>query len=186
MNSIAFETDRLILRQWDATDRSPFAALNSDPAVMEHFPALLDRSASYAMAGRFESAIAERGWGFWAVETKEASQFIGFVGLNIPAAELPFSPCVEIGWRLASLFWGMGFATEAASAALRIGFDVLELPEIVSFTALSNIRSQAVMERLGMKRSPVTFQHPGVPPENPLQEHCLYRLSCDQWKAKIS
>ena len=186
MNSIAFETDRLKLRQWVATDRQPFAALNADPVVMEHFPAVLDRSASDAMAERCESIIAERGWGFWAVETKETGQFIGFVGLNIPTAELPFSPCVEIGWRLASLFWGKGFATEAASAALRIGFEVIRLPEIVSFTALSNIRSQAVMERLGMQRSPETFDHPNVPPASSLREHCLYRLSSDQWKAKTS
>lgn len=169
-------TERLRLRQWNDADYAPFAALNADPRVMEFFPAPLTRSESDAMAERCRSLIEERGWGFWAAESKATHQFIGFVGLHIPSAELPFSPCVEVGWRLAFEYWGRGLATEAARAALKFGFEGLGLPEIVSFTAIGNARSRAVMERLGMRESG-TFEHPQVPAGNALRPHCLYRLS---------
>lgn len=178
---IAFDTERLRLRQWRVADLAPFAALNADPRVMAFFPATLDRKASDAMADRCQSLIAERGWGFWAVERKESAQFIGFVGLHIPVPELPFSPCVEIGWRLACEYWGKGFASEAAQEALRVGFKLLDLPEIVSFTATGNVRSRAVMARLGMREASDTFEHPLIPPGHPLRRHCLYRLSREQW-----
>jgi RimJ/RimL family protein N-acetyltransferase len=166
----------MLLRQWKSEDRDPFAQLNADPRVMEYFPSPLSRKGSDAMADRCEALIRERGWGFWAVELKGNGEFIGFVGLHIPTADLPFSPCVEIGWRLAYNHWRQGLASEAARQAIRIGFDLLKLPEIVSFTAVGNHRSRAVMERLGMQPSG-TFNHPQVPPENLLQLHCLYRLS---------
>lgn len=178
---IEFETSRLRLRQWRQADREPFAAMNADPKVMKFFPSLLDRAASDAMADRCQSQITERGWGLWAVEKRDTSQFMGFVGLHIPIAELPFSPCVEIGWRLASRYWGRGFATEAARGALHVGFELVGLTEIVSFTAVCNFRSRAVMERLGMRKSG-SFEHPRVPVESQLCEHCLYRLSCEQWR----
>ena len=168
-------TARLRLRQWRSSDRSPFAELNADPRVMEFFPSLLTREQSDGMADRCEATLEERGWGFWAVELKTDSTFIGFVGLNTPAARLPFSPCTEIGWRLAFDYWGCGFATEAAREALRVGFEDLGLEEIVSFTVVANRRSRAVMERLGMKESG-TFQHPSLPVDSSLSEHCLYRL----------
>lgn len=177
---IEFETERLRLRQWRAADREPFATLNADPAVMEYFPAVLDRAASDALATRAETAISENGWGFWAVESQSSSEFIGFVGLAAPA-DLPFSPCVEIGWRIAREHWGVGLATEAARGALRVGFESLALPEIVSFTAVRNRRSRAVMEKLGMREAGETFEHPDVPEGNVLREHCLYRLSREQW-----
>ncbi len=179
---IEFNTDRLRLRQWRGADREPFAALNADPKVMEFFPAPLDRAASDAMADRCQALIAERGWGFWAVELKHTNEFIGFVGLHIPSAELPFSPCVEVGWRLALRYWGKGFATEAARGSLRVGFELLGLPEIVSFAAVHNVKSRAVMERLGMREAVSTFEHPGVPADSPLRQHCLYRLSREQWR----
>ncbi|WP_020563613.1 GNAT family N-acetyltransferase [Methylosarcina fibrata] len=182
---IEFETERLRLRQWKPTDREPFAMLNADSRVMEFFPSPLTRTESDAMADRCQSLISERGWGFWVAETKEASQFIGFVGLHIPVAELPFSPCIEIGWRLAFQYWGKGFATEAAKGALHVGFELLGLTEIVSFTTVQNIRSRAVMERLGM-RATSTFEHPSVPIGSPLREHCLYQLSREQWGAYIA
>lgn len=178
---IEFDTGRLRLRQWCAADRKPFAALNADPQVMTFFPAPLDRLESDAMADRCQSLIAERGWGFWAAETKDTCEFIGFVGLHIPASDLPFSPCVEIGWRLAFRYWGKGFATEAAHGVLRVGFGLLELPEIVSFTSVRNLRSRAVMRRIGMRQAAETFAHPGVPAGSPLRRHCLYRLSRAQW-----
>ncbi len=177
---IEFDTERLRLRQWCAADRKPFAALNADPRVMEFYPTPLDRAASDSMAERCQSLIAERGWGFWVVETNDAREFIGFVGLHTPAPELPFSPCVEVGWRLAHQHWGKGYATEAARGALRVGFKLLGLPEIVSFTAVCNLRSRAVMEKLHMRKATDTFEHPNVPVGSRLREHCLYRLSREQ------
>lgn len=158
---IEIETKRLFLRQWKPADHAPFALLNSDPRVMEFFPAPLTRAESDAMAHRCESLIHERGWGFWAAELKDSREFIGFVGLHIPSAQLPFSPCVEIGWRLAFQYWHRGLATEAAQGALRIGFGSLGFQEIVSFTAVGNRRSRAVMEKLSMRESG-TFTHPHI------------------------
>lgn len=180
---IEFETERLRLRQWTAADREPFAVLNADPRVMRFFPATIDRAASDAMADRYESLIAGRGWGFWAAEIKKEGRFIGFVGLHVPVPELPFSPCVEIGWRLAFQFWGKGLASEAARGCLKIGFEQLDLPEIVSFTTIGNLRSRAVMERIGMHETGDTFEHPKIPAGHPLRPHCLYRLSREQWMA---
>lgn len=174
------ETERLRLRQWQAADRVPFAALNADARVMEFFPSPLTRDESDALAARCQSLIEVRGWGLWAVETKESQAFIGFVGLHTPAAELPFSPCVEVGWRLACPYWGRGFASEAAREAVRVGFERLGLREIVAFTALGNLRSRAVMERIGMRLSG-TFEHPHVAAETGLRQHCLYRLSYNDY-----
>lgn len=171
-------TTRLLLRQWRRSDRAPFAELNGDPKVMESFPSVLTRQESDAMADRCEACIAERGWGFWAVELRTSGSFIGFVGLNVPSAELPFAPCTEVGWRLARSHWGHGYATEAARAALRVGFGALGLEEIVSFTTSSNHQSRSVMKRLGMKEAGV-FEHPAVPVGNPLREHCLYCVHSD-------
>jgi len=178
---IEFNTDRLRLRQWRSSDRKPFAELNADPRVMEFFPSTLSPEASHAAVDRWQSQIAERGWGLWAVEIRETNEFIGFVGLQVPQAPLPFAPCVEVGWRLAHAYWGQGYATEAASAVLRVGFEQLRLEEIVSFTAVINRRSRAVMERLGMREDSTTFLHPNVPEGSPLREHCLYRLSREEW-----
>jgi RimJ/RimL family protein N-acetyltransferase len=176
---IEFETERLHLRQWKSADREPFAALNSDPRVMEFFPCPLNRAESDRMAERCESLIKERGWGLWAAESKANHDFIGFIGLHIPSQELPFSPCVEVGWRLAFQYWGKGLASEGAKAALRIGFELLNLPDIVSFTAARNRRSRAVMARIGMSESG-TFEHPHVPNGSVLRLHCLYRLLRDR------
>ncbi len=182
---IEFETERLRLRQWIESDRAPFARLNTDPRVMEFFPSILDRAASNAMIDRIQTKIAERGWGLWAVELKQDRKFIGYVGLQILTANLPFAPGVEIGWRLACEYWGKGYAAEAAISALKIGFDRLALPEIVSFTTIDNHRSSAVMERLGMTREAETFEHPNLPIGHPLREHCLYRLSKGKWSSDL-
>jgi RimJ/RimL family protein N-acetyltransferase len=180
---IEFETDRLRLRQWIESDREPFASLSADPRVMEFFPNLLDRAASDAIVARLQAKIAERDWGWWAVASKANAQFIGCVGLNMPSIELPFSPCIEVGWRLAYEYWGKGYATEAAKGALAVGFERLNLPEIVSFTAIPNHRSRAVMERLGMEPETETFAHPSIPIGHPLCEHYLYRLSREKWRS---
>jgi RimJ/RimL family protein N-acetyltransferase len=175
-------TERLQLRQWGDSDCSRFAAMNADPRVMRFFPATLELDASNALAQRCRNNIARRGWGLWAVERKSDAEFLGFVGLEEPSAALPFAPCVEVGWRLGQEFWGFGYATEAAKAALRFGFETLDLHEIVSFTALTNTPSRAVMRRLGMHNSEQDFEHPNVPTGHPLRTHCLYRLSRQQWR----
>jgi RimJ/RimL family protein N-acetyltransferase len=158
--------------------------MNADARVMEYFPAPLDRAASDAVAGRLRAEIAERGHGFWAVELRETGDFIGFTGLRIPAGPLPIGPCVEIGWRLAAEHWGHGYASEAARAALEHGFVALGVDEIVSFTALPNVRSQAVMRRIGMEHRGEVFEHPGVAPGHRLRPHCLYRLSRQEWERR--
>jgi RimJ/RimL family protein N-acetyltransferase len=178
---IQIETPRLLLRQWRAADRGPCAALNADPIVMAHFPKPLTHQESEAMADRCERLIAERGWGVWATEIRTTGEFIGFVGLHVARDDLPVSPCVEILWRLARAHWGQGLATEAARGALRIGFEVLPLTEIVSFTVPANTRSRAVMERLGMQMDAATFEHPDVPDRHVLRTHVNYRLSRDRW-----
>lgn len=183
---IELTTGRPRLRQWRDSDLAPFAALNADARVMEFFPSTFSAQASAAAVERWRAQIAERGWGLWAVETLAAGEFIGFVGLQVPAAALPFSPCVEIGWRLAHAHWGKGYASEAARESLRTGFDRLGLEEIVSFTAVGNRRSRAVMERIGMRESASTFEHPNVPSGSPLREHCLCRLSRSQFRQNQS
>ncbi|MFI5315395.1 MAG: GNAT family N-acetyltransferase [Myxococcota bacterium] len=174
---VELETPRLRLRQWRESDLAAFAALNADPRVMEFFPAPLARSESDALAARIRGEIAERGWGLWAVEARGVSPFLGFVGLSIPSPALPVSPCVEIGWRLAAERWGAGYASEAARAVLAAGFERLGLHEIVSFTSAVNVRSRAVMERIGMCFDGETFEHPNLPSGSPLRAHVVYRLS---------
>ncbi|WP_320175927.1 GNAT family N-acetyltransferase [Maridesulfovibrio sp.] len=178
---IKFKTERLVLRGWKPRDYAPFARINADQEVMKYFPAPLSEMESNANADVISGLIDKRGWGFWAVEIPDVSSFIGFVGLHIPIAKLPFSPCVEIGWRLDKQFWGHGYATEAARFALEYGFIKLDLDEIVSFTATQNKASQAVMKRLGMRRESETFEHPSVPAGSSLREHFLYRLQRDVW-----
>ena len=177
-------TARLQLRQWRAQDRDAFAAMVADPEVMRYFPAPLTRAQSDAMADKCEALIAERGWGIWAVERLADQQFIGFVGLHVPQPDLPFSPCVEISWRLAQHAWRQGCATEAAQAALTLGFGTLRLPEIVAFTTETNLPSQAVMRRLGMKHDKTgDFGHPALPAGHALRPHVLYRLSATDFEA---
>lgn len=168
-------TSRLLLRYWRDTDRDAWAALNADPEVMEHFPATLDRAAADASFDRLSGALADRGWGLWAVDLD--GEFLGFTGLNPVTADVPFQGAIEIGWRLARHAWGRGYATEAARASVDYAFDDLGLEELVSMTAVSNVRSQRVMERLGMTRDPADdFEHPAVPVGNPVRPHVLYRL----------
>ncbi|WP_027967470.1 GNAT family N-acetyltransferase [Halomonas halocynthiae] len=180
---IEYETERLCLRQWQESDFKSFAALNTDPKVMEYFPQPLSGQASAEMAKKIRSLIKQRGWGFWAVDVKKGESFIGFCGLHVPTAALPFSPCVEAGWRLSSAHWGKGYASEAARGALNVAFQQLELPEIVSFTTVDNQRSRRVMERIGMKYSG-QFEHPSLPESSPLRRHLLYRLQREQWGIK--
>lgn len=179
------ETRRLILRPWRSEDTDPFAAMNADPRVMEHFPRPATREETVATIDRCMRHFAARGFGPWAIEVKGGAPFIGFAGLLTPAFEAHFTPCVEIGWRLAAEHWGFGYATEAAAEALRFGFENAGLEEIVSFTVPANVRSRAVMERLGMRHDAEgDFDHPKVAEGSPLRRHVLYRLQRAEWASK--
>ncbi len=171
------DTLRLHLRPWRDQDLPAFAAMNADPIVMEFFPKSLDQTESEALAARIRENFARRGFGLWAVEVPGVADFIGFVGLSVPGFSAHFTPCVEIGWRLAREHWGHGYATEAARATLDFGFTRHALDEIVSFTTAANLRSRGVMERIGMTRSPADdFDHPALPNGHPLRRHVLYRI----------
>jgi RimJ/RimL family protein N-acetyltransferase len=173
-------TERLVLRGWREEDFPPFAALNTDAEVMEFFPKTLSREESDEMATRLQAKILERGWGLWAVEEVASGEFMGFVGLAVPRFEAGFTPCVEIGWRLAKNFWGKGYASEGAWASLEFAFERAGLSEIVSFTAVQNVRSQRVMERIGMRRDG-EFDHPELEAGHWLRRHVLYRITGDGW-----
>ena len=170
-------TERLILRPWADEDFAPFAAMSADPRVMEHFPSTLGRADSDNVASILKSDLDIMGYGFWALEVPGETPFIGFTGIRPVTFDAHFVPAVEIGWRLATAHWGKGYATEAARAALAHGFGALGLREIVSFTTTTNIRSQAVMQRLGMTHDEAEdFRHPALPEGHRLSRHVLYRL----------
>lgn len=171
-------THRLLLRPWRAADRAPFAALNADPEVMRHFTGTLTRDKSDVLVDWVERHFEIHGFGPCALELVEGGEFIGFTGLSIPEFETAFTPCVEIGWRIAREHWGRGYATEAARAAVAYGFDTLGLGEIVAFTVPPNSASRRVMEKLGMRHdTDGDFDHPKLPEGHPLRRHVLYRLS---------
>jgi RimJ/RimL family protein N-acetyltransferase len=178
-----FRTDRLVLRAWRDADLAPFAALNTDPRVMEFFASAPSRTESDAMVERIRRHFAGHGFGLWAVEAPGVADFIGFVGLVHVPFSAPFTPAVEVGWRLAAEHWGRGYATEAAGRALAAGFEQLQLDEIVSMTVPANQRSRGVMEKIGMRCSPADdFDHPGLPEGHRLHRHVLYRLSRADWR----
>jgi RimJ/RimL family protein N-acetyltransferase len=171
-------TKRLLLRGWKDADFEAFAAMNADSRVMEFFPECLSRPESDALATRIRSQLEEGARGLWAVEVLGERSFIGFVGLSEPHFKAHFTPCIEIGWRLAFSHWGMGFAFEAAEKVIQYAFCHLEVLQLVSFTASSNLRSQRLMQRLGFSTSHSEhFDHPALPEGHPLRRHVLYRLS---------
>ncbi len=180
IEAVTLETDRLVLRRWQPRDAAPFARLNADPAVMQHFPKLLDRCESDALIARFEDAWSADGFSMAVAERKDGGAFVGMVGIARVRylAETPVNGQVEIGWRLAREHWGHGYATEAARRWLAHGFGTLGLREIISFTVPANLRSQAVMHRLGMQRDPARdFLHPTLPEGHPLRPHILFALA---------
>ena len=169
-------TARLLLRRWRPSDHEPFARINSDPRVMQHYPAPLTPAESDAFIGRIEAHFDRHGFGLWAAELRPSALFLGYIGLAIPAFHAHFTPCVEIGWRLHADHWGQGLATEGAHQVLHHAFTALALPEIVSFTSPENLRSIRVMQKLGMTRNPADdFDHPSLPKDHPLRRHVLYR-----------
>ena len=170
-------TERLILRPWTQQDYPAFAQLNGNAQVREFFPKALTSQESDAEADRIQQHFATHGFGFWAVQTHDAPQFIGMVGLWRPGFDAHFTPCVEIGWRLMPHVWGLGYATEAARRVLAYGFTELGLSQVVAMTVPANVRSQRIMQKLGMTHNPADdFDHPKVEPVSPLLRHVLYRI----------
>jgi RimJ/RimL family protein N-acetyltransferase len=171
-----FETVRLLLRGWRESDRAPFAEINADPLVMRYFPSTLTLEETDSMLERIRLHFERYGFGVWAVELKETNEFAGYIGLGVPSFEAHFTPCVEIGWRLAARFWNRGLATEGAAIVLPFAHNVLGRGEVVSFTAAQNLPSRRVMEKIGMIRDlQGDFDHPLIPKEHPLRRHVLYR-----------
>ncbi|AQS71732.1 GNAT family N-acetyltransferase [Streptomyces pactum] len=173
---VELRTDRLVLRRWRDSDLEPWAAMNADPEVREHLGDLLTREQSDASVARFQADFDRRGYGWWAVEERVTGDFVGFAGLDEVDDGMPFTG-VEIGWRLARSAWGRGYATEAALTVLTHGFDTLGLPEILAVTTATNLRSQAVMRRIGMTRDPAGDFDDPAEPEGPLRPNMLYRIA---------
>jgi RimJ/RimL family protein N-acetyltransferase len=168
-------TERLIMRRWRDADRGPWAEMNADPEVMRYFPATLDRAASDVLIDRIEDRFVVQGFGLWALEVADTGEFIGFTGLNPMPAGVPGAGGMEVGWRLARAAWHHGYATEAARAAVDVGFTGVGLDQIWSMTSVLNLPSQAVMRRLGMAPH-AQFEHPAIRPGDRLQPHVAFRL----------
>ena len=179
---MAIETERMVLRAWQMSDREEFARLNSDIRVMEFMPACLSTAESDLFFDRIQRHFQKYGFGLYVAELSEARRFAGTVGLMVPQFEAHFTPCVEIGWRLTADCWGRGLATEGARAVVRHAFESLNLESLVSFTVQANVSSRRVMAKIGMTRdSADDFEHPDLPEGHPLRPHVLYRLSRTDW-----
>lgn len=167
-------TDRLLLRPWRRADIPAWAALNADPAVRRWFPGLMTAREAEDQMIRWQRHIDRFGFGFWAVEAPGVSPLIGALGLGHVTFPAPFTPAVEIGWRLAQAYWSQGYATEGARAALAFGFE--RFAELVAFTVPGNTPSRRVMERIGMVEDPGgSFDHPNIAQGHPFRRHLLYR-----------
>ncbi len=170
-------TPRLALRAWREEDVAPFAAQNADARVMAYFERVLTRAETEAAVARYTARLAQDGFGMLAIERRADGAFLGVAGIQRILYEAPFTPAVEIGWRLTPDAWGQGYATEAARAALRHGFEDHGLREIVAVAVPANVKSLAVMERIGMKRDlDADFLHPQMPAGHPYARHCVYRI----------
>ena len=179
---LELHTERLLLRTWQPADLPGFAALNADPQVMRHFPSVMSRAQSDAMARRMQAHFVQHGFGYWVLERREQPGLIGVLGLQRVNFDAAFTPAVEIGWRLQQAHWRQGYALEAATAVLACAFAQVQLAELLAFTVPANLPSQALMQRLGMQRNPHDdFDHPLLPEGHPLRRHLLYRLSRDNW-----
>lgn len=170
-----FSSERLILRSWKEEDHTPFFNLNNDPEVVKFLPGTLSKEQNDAMIMRITSHFATHGFGFFACEYKKNSEFIGFIGLSIPQFSSDFTPCVEIGWRLAKKYWRQGLATEGAKRVLEYARDTLHLKRVVSFTVPDNTASRRVMEKIGMKYIK-DFDHPALDKNHRLSRHVLYEI----------
>jgi RimJ/RimL family protein N-acetyltransferase len=163
------------MRRWRDSDREPFAAMNADPEVMRYFPATMRPSESEALIARFEERFESQGYGIWVLELADSGEFVGYTGLNPMPDGVPGSGGMEVGWRLKRTAWGHGYATEAARAAVEVGFDGAGLGELWSITAVLNTPSQAVMRRIGMSLHG-HLEHPKLAADSPLRRHVAYHL----------
>jgi [ribosomal protein S5]-alanine N-acetyltransferase len=179
------ETDRLVLRTWREDDRAPFALMNADPDVMEFFPAKLDSAGSDALYDKIQAHFRDKGYGLWAVEEKADGAFSGFIGFYTATFPAPFTPCVEIGWRLRKESWGKGLATEGALACLPHAFNAFGFKEIYSFTSATNRRSERVMVKIGLRKRG-EFDHPSIQEGNSLRRHVLYGLNAEEYRSATS
>lgn len=175
-------TERLLLRPWEAKDLESFARMNADPRVMEFFPKLLTKDEVEQMIQRIQKHIDEKGFGLWAAELKETRECVGFVGLQVPAFETHFTPCVEIGWRLSREVWGKGLAVEGARSVLEDAFGRLKMSEVLAMASKNNLRSRRVMDKLGMHYVPeYDFEHPKIAPGSPIRECVTYRITAQEF-----
>jgi ribosomal-protein-alanine N-acetyltransferase len=180
MGAPTLETARVRLRPWRDDDIEAWVAMSADPRVMEFFPSVVDRVRAEATAKRLRDRLDADGFGWWVLEINDRAPFAGVVALQDVSFEAPFTPALEVGWRLRCEYWGHGFATEGARAALAYAFDVLDRAEVVAMTATINTRSQRVMQRLGMTYDPRDdFDHPMLPRGDRLERHVLYRIGRD-------
>jgi ribosomal-protein-alanine N-acetyltransferase len=174
-----YRTERLLLREWNSSDIEPFSLMCADPDVMRYFPSVMTYDECVSFVDRVVQFHYEKGFGLWAIEVD--GTFAGYTGLWSPAFDAPFTPCIEVGWRLASWAWGKGYATEAAKESLRIGFEEHQISEIFSFTTQSNTPSEAVMKRIGMqRREDLDFDHPNTPGWWG-QSHIVYSIGQATW-----
>lgn len=176
------ETSRLLLREWTTADEAPFIKINADKDVMHYFPSILTENETLAMMDRMRQHFIEWGYGLFAAEHKGSKELIGFIGLSHPRFENHLTPCVEIGWRLDARYWNQGLATEGAIAVRDYAFDMLQLDEILSWTATINKPSERIMQKIGMQYDSI-FIHPNLDKEDPLAEHVVYRLAHEHYGA---
>jgi RimJ/RimL family protein N-acetyltransferase len=182
--AIQLETPRLLLRQWKSSDVDLLAKISSDPVVMEHFVSMPTHEQIVAMVARINECFETKGYGLFAVEIKDSGEFIGFVGLWDYKFESKFTPCIEVGWRLAKEHWGKGYAPEAARRVLQFGFEEVKLAEIFSWTSKFNTNSIRVMEKIGLRRDiDNDFDHPSVPEGHRLRPHVFYRLKASEFSS---
>ena len=173
---IELETEHLILRQWKEEDLTPYAKLTSSKEVMKYFPKTLTAEQSNTAARKFTKLLEERSWGFWVVEKKSSGAFLGYAGLHVPKTQFPFSPCVEIAWRMEDKYWDNAYVVETGEKIIDYAFEVLGLEELVYFSSIQNEKGETLAKALGMKREDKSFNHPFVELEHTLSEHYLYRI----------
>lgn len=181
---LELRTPRLLLRQWKQSDLEPFAKMNADPIVMEHFLSARTFEESKAFVERITECFNTKGFGLFAIELTDTGEFVGFVGLWPSQFDAHFTPCLEIGWRLAKEHWGKGYAPEGARRVLQFAFEELKLDEIFSWCSTTNKNSMRVMEKIGLLRDfDNDFDYPICPEGHRLRRHVLYRLKASEFVA---